>query len=110
MNVGDYVRLNNCVYDVVVINRIAEIFEDTILTENDGSMYQGEYSKEEVIKCSPDIFKIIEPNDYVNGKKVISITRGGMDYISFYVGTICLTKDIKTIITHEQIERMEYKL
>ena len=71
MNIGDYVRLNNCVYDIVVINRIAEIYEDTILTENDGSMYQGEYTKEEIIKSSPNIIDLIEVGDYVNRHLVI---------------------------------------
>ena len=45
LEVGMYVRMVNDVEDIVVINKIANVFETTILTENDGSIYQGEYTK-----------------------------------------------------------------
>ena len=119
MKIGDYVRLNNGVYGVVVINRIAEIYEDTILTENDGSMYQGEYAKEEIIKSSPNIIDLIEVGDYVNGEKIIKITNEfadrkiliwGFDDGQHQIANVLYKEDIKSIITKEQIEQMEYKL
>ena len=58
-----YVRLVNDVEDIVVINKIANVFETTILTENDGSIYQGEYTKENVIKASYNIIDLIEEKD-----------------------------------------------
>ena len=63
LNVGMYVRLVNDVEDIVVINKIANVFETTILTENDGSIYQGEYTKENVIKASYNIIDLIEEKD-----------------------------------------------
>ena len=58
-----YVRLVNDVKDIVVINKIANVFETTILTENDGSIYQGEYTKENVVKASYNIIDLIEEKD-----------------------------------------------
>ena len=107
MNIGDYVRLNNCVYDIVAINRIAEIYEDTILTENDGSMYQGEYTKEEIIKSSPNIIDLIEVGDYVNGYEVTSKDQFlGFGNHDWYM----INDEIKSIVTKEQFKSMEYKL
>ena len=63
LEVGMYVRLVNDVEDIVVINKIANVFETTILTENDGSIYQGEYTKENVVKASYNIIDLIEEKD-----------------------------------------------
>ena len=70
LEVGMYVRLQNDAENIVIINRIANVFETTILTENDGSIYQGEYTKENVIKASYNIIDILEKGDYVNGYKI----------------------------------------
>ena len=115
MNKGDYVRLNCTVYDTVVINRIAEIFDNTILTENDGSMYQGEYSKEEIIKSSPNIIDLIEVGDYVNGSYIYSIVKEnkntGQPRVLFTEEDGVLgSGEIKSILTHEQFSSMEYKV
>ena len=41
MKVGEYARLNNTLYDTTVILKIMEVYDNTILTENDGSIFQG---------------------------------------------------------------------
>ena len=121
MRIGDYARINCTVYDTVVINRIAEIFDNTILTENDGSMYQGEYSKEEIIKSSPNIIDLIEVGDYINGHKVFDDMRVdtddyGNDFIEIGIeidnmlNHYIREEDIKSIVTKEQFESMEYKI
>lgn len=112
LEVGMYVRLVNDVEDIVVINKIANVFETTILTENDGSIYQGEYTKENVVKASYDIIDILEVGDYVNGKKIYSLglTIGILNTINFEDGTFTIAEDIKSVITHEQIEQMEYRI
>ena len=107
-----YVRLVNDVEDIVVINKIANVFETTILTENDGSIYQGEYTKENVVKTSHNIIDLIEVGDYVNGHEVKSKQSGvkridiGEDenYVWLY------ENDIKSIVTKEQFENMEYRI
>lgn len=114
MEAGDYARMNCTVYDTVVINRIAEIFDNTILTENDGSMYQGEYSKEEIIKSSPNIIDILEVGDYVNGLKAIQMYSPEGKYtlwIKLSDNTfIDNSEEIKSIATKEQFKNIEYEV
>jgi len=72
-------------------------------------------SRENIIKHSKDIIDIIEEGDYVNGRKVHNIGYNNWDdyvlkmsesnyedFIGFY--------EIETIVTHEQMEGMEYKI
>ena len=113
-----YVRLVNDVEDIVVINKIANVFETTILTENDGSIYQGEYTKENVVKASYDIIDLIEVGDYVNGYKVsfkgndyqpfvqcdYPVECGQTNHYRFY------EKAIYSIVTKEQFSNREYRL
>ena len=113
MRIGDYARINCTVYDTVVINRIAEIFDNTILTENDGSMYQGEYSKEEIIKSSPNIIDLIEVGDYVNGYLVIEKDiNNELRYIDLKDRNMKYVKylDVKSIVTKEQFKNIEYEV
>ena len=108
-----YVRLVNDVEDIVIINKIANVFETTILTENDGSIYQGEYTKENVVKASYDIIDLIEVGDYVNGYYVEDVFD---TYIYVATGTnyfqspTIYEQDIKSIVTKEQFKNMEYRI
>jgi hypothetical protein len=120
LEIGMYVRLVNDVEDIVIINKIANVFENSILTENDGSIYQGEYTKENVIKASYNIIDLIEVGDFVNGLKVTLINEPSMancykrivyaeDRKGYLIETFT-EKDIKSIVTHEQMEQMAYKV
>ena len=113
MKVGEYARLNNTLYNTVVILKIMEVYDNTILTENDGSIYQGEYGKDEIINHSYNIIDLIEVGDYVNGLKVIDILENDIYisdyYAESYIGVVKV-KDIKSIVTKEQFESMEYKV
>lgn len=116
LEVGMYVRLINDVEDIVVINKIANVFETTILTENDGSIYQGEYTKENVVKASYDIIDILEVGDYVNGLKVTSVdkTFEGNELIglekNFGISKFDNDYIITSIVTKEQFKNMEYRI
>ena len=122
LEVGMYVRLQNDAENIVIINRIANVFETTILTENDGSIYQGEYTKENVIKADYKIIKILEIGDYVNGYKVTRIegTYHGRKDRAIYCDyqqnektkkwIMIYDDEIKSIVTHEQMEQMAYKV
>ena len=115
-----YVRLQNDVEDIVVINKIANVFETTILTENDGSIYQGEYTKENVVKASYDIIDLIEVGDYVNGKKIVDVgclingPRKGTKVIDYYITPSAVSylenEDIKSVVTKELFELAEYRI
>ena len=115
LEVGMYVRMVNDVEDIVVINKIANVFETTILTENDGSIYQGEYTKENVVKASYDIIDILEVGDYVNGYPIYEIVEYENDTRAIVIADdnksiIWKKQNIKSVITHEQIEQMAYKV
>lgn len=113
LEVGMYVRLQNDVEDIVIINRIANVFENTILTENDGSIYQGEYTKENVIKASYNIIDLLEVGDYVNGYYVEDILKTFINVATgsnYFQNPTIYEQDIKSIATHEQMEQMAYKV
>lgn len=113
-----YVRLQNDVENIVIINKIANVFETTILTENDGSIYQGEYTKENVIKASYSIIDIMEKGDIIsfyedidNYKKQYVI--GIPDLITLDEIKDKITNDnirLVSILTKEQMEQMAYKV
>lgn len=116
-----YVRLQNDVENIVIINKIANVFETTILTENDGSIYQGEYTKENVIKASYNIIDILEVGDVIidkEGHKYPINYEFETDYngeYNSYEITIddhitLFLKDGLSIVTHEQMEQMAYKV
>ena len=110
-----YVRLQNDVENIVIINKIANVFEATILTENDGSIYQGEYTKENVIKASYSIIDILEVGDYVNGYPIYEIVEYEDDTRAIVIGDdnksiIWKKQDIEDVITKEQFEQMKYRI
>ena len=118
LEVGMYVRLQNDAENIVIINRIANVFETTILTENDGSIYQGEYTKENVIKASYNIIDILERGDYVSAITgecaVIAGVYNDINSKKYLRLCNCIGEyyedDIKSIVTHEQMEQMAYKV
>lgn len=68
------------------------------------------YARESITKHSFDIIDLIEEGDYVNGTRVDDKTEG---YIIFSDGCgdiELFASDIKTIVTKEQFESMEYKV
>lgn len=79
-------------------------------------------SEEQIIKASHNIIDLIEVGDYVNGTKVTSIS--GTRYDKSDLHCYCdycqnektgkwlmiPAKDIKSIVTKEQMEAMEYKV
>ena len=126
MNVGDYVRVNTKTMNKYVgITRLesetdyAWYFKDlTILKRPDRRSKKVVDINDFNYKSSPNIIDLIEVGDYVNGYKVtdiythpknkkicIKIERmdyDGRSFIDF--------EDIKSIVTCEQFEEMEYKI
>ena len=130
IKIGEYARLNSTLYNTVVILKTMEVFDNTILTENDGSIFQGEYGKDEIINHSYNIIDLIEVGDYVNEQLVMeiyeknSIYKGSSNY-KFKERTLelfntdyeCIpheflinNKRIESILTKEQFSSMEYKV
>lgn len=126
LEVGMYVRLQNDVENIVIINKIANVFETTILTENDGSIYQGEYTKENVIKASYNIIDILECGDIIklfmeddideedtNIFELIAINYNdneiGVFNSDFQIEFFPI-ENLREILTHEQMEQKAYKV
>ena len=126
LEVGMYVRLQNDVENIVIINKIANVFETTILTENDGSIYQGEYTKENVIKASYNIIDILECGDIIklfmeddideedtNIFELIAINYNdneiGVFNSDFQIEFFPI-ENLRRILTHEQMEQKAYKV
>ena len=111
MKVGDYVRVKNTEKDYIEITQIKKFYLDEFVDYRD-----NDYSVNEIIKSHPNIIDLIEVGDYVNGVEVLEkqIDELNEEYLQCGVGdyVVCTyeTKDIKSILTKEQFESMEYKV
>lgn len=66
-----------------------------------------------IAKHSPNKIDLIEEGDYVNGEKVLHIDNclyGGEKVIITELNKMYYDNQIKTIVTKEQFEMVEYKL
>ena len=76
----------------------------------------SEYEIEQLtIKPSYDIMDLIEPGDYVNGRKVYQVGYNFQDDFVLKMSDsnyddFIYSKDIETIVTKEQFEMMTYKI
>ena len=120
MKVGDYVRTKDgLIRKIVEIDKLIYIDKDYISDEPE---YHNSLIEEDVIKSSPNIIDLIEVGDYVNELPVEGYyTRYDEekdDYIKigivtledYWKGTFTSVEDIKSIVTKEQFERMQYKV
>lgn len=117
MNVGDYVRTKDG-----IIAKITDIIEDlSIDCDRDvydlGNMAMMEipwnFKDEYIIKSSPQIIDLIEVGDYVNGHKVFKKEKYELrveDRENTWGIAILDETDIKSIVTHEQMEAMQYRV
>ena len=115
MKVGDYVRLKNG-----YIDKIEELKLQTKYTKYNKLLFEHKiveclFSDEDLkqLKSSPNIMDLIEVGDYVNGLKVIDIVENDIYisdyYAESYIGLVKV-KNIKSIVTKEQFESMQYNL
>jgi hypothetical protein len=101
LDAGMYVRTLN---GIVKIDKI----KDSIMIDTKGKTHFGDF-----IKASYKIIDILEVGDYVNGFKVIDIVENDIYISDFYAESyigIVKVKNIKSIITYEQMEQMAYKV
>lgn len=104
LSVGMYVRTLN---GIVKIDKI----QDNVMKDTKGYSHYGDF-----IKASYNIIDILEEGDYVNGcyiQEIKSLKDNVMVCMldSDYEFTSTITnKDIKTIVTHEQIEQISYRI
>lgn len=132
MKVNDYVRTKKRGFQPPQIARITNMSKDSgykneyyiALDRNLIPYYEYHIYEEDVYKSSPNLIDLIEVGDYVNGKRVEWIgykmyQDNGKECVGIgdkiilfneftkdYVGE----KDVKTIVTKEQMKEMEYRV
>lgn len=120
MNIGDYVRTKNGEIGKITDMKIEDDFllrkryGDRIYLDNEILCFTNE-----IIKSDPNIIDLIEVGDYVNGDIVIVIWEDKEEqilgeaeprHIMTRSGEKIYNDDIKSIVTKEQFESMEYKI
>lgn len=88
--------------------------------DGDGCIDLGALCEDDVVKFSYNIIDLIEVGDYVNGKKIVDVgcltngPRKGTKVIDYYITPSAVSylenEDIKSIVTKEQFEYMEYRI
>ena len=120
INIGDYVRTKD--------GKIFKWNKVCILKQETSEEYLKEHTRfsvidEKDIKSSPNIIDLIEVGDYVNGNKIVHIQEeqfpeypkrllfAGVDENNIDdVWEVYNNERIKSIVTKEQFESMEYKI
>ena len=112
LEVGMYVRYKPLLSSKYVkINKIKEIEEKENCLHiwlEDKDLITEKY----LIKASYNIIDILKKGDYVNGHRVEEIDFENEEIFTdseYYCGVVEFC-NIKSVITHEQMEQMEYKV
>lgn len=123
MKVGDYVRTK---YGIIA--KIIDIIEDLSIDCDKDVYYENSLKDnmpmmeipynlkdEYIIKSSPNIIDLIEVGDYVNDYYVEDITNTGEELVlhiitgsNYFQSPFLYNEDIKSVLTHEQFEAMQY--
>lgn len=105
----EYIEDNTAYCD----NWLYQSYEDHITFIN----LDDEDDIDEILKASYNIIDILEEGDYVNGDKIFNIDdcKGAMrefyyDYENPNDDVGHWQEEIKSVITHEQMEQIEYKV
>lgn len=81
--------------------------------DGDGCIDLSVLCEDDIVKFSYNIVDLISVGDYVNGLKVIDIVENDIYISDFYAASyigIVKVKDIKSVVTKEQFEYMEYRI
>lgn len=104
-----------------IIAKVDYIDDDTIFfdkelyrTYSDGINFLEKDDLERIVNASYNIIDILEVGDYVNGRKVIDKWEEP-DWYGYFIKldgeeTIPTIRSIKSVITHEQMDQMAYKV
>ncbi len=116
--IAKYIKKNN-EYEWHVFDDKIQWFYESYINEIEFEDWE-DFVKEEVTKASFDLIDLIEVGDYVNGYKVIEVgyEEDGHKYLDFdrendalhwgQSSSIEYDEEIKTIVTKEQFEQMQY--
>jgi len=118
IKVGDYVRFDY--HRVSIPIQIAKITEIHYDSENDSVCYSTDVGlviseSNLVTEPSPDIIDLIQKGDFINGDQILMVEVSKLDGIKRAFNceyeTCCYKNEtIKSVVTKEQFESMEYKI
>ena len=108
LEVGMYVRYKT-LSNQIKIAKIIEIDDKKILDLDNKDCTNEKYI---IGEPSFDIIDVVRVKDYVNGEKIIGLDLGttGKTIRLFTSENDIGIRDIKSVLTHEQFEQMEYKI
>lgn len=123
LNVGMYIRTTDGIIDKVIIDYNGHCANPNCKHKHI-SCAKNYYDEDNVVKASYSIIDILEKGDYVNGSEILDFKYEFIEendnFTNFAVVTEncylentdswIIEKDIKSVITHEQIEQMAYKV
>jgi hypothetical protein len=119
MNVGYYVRTKDYSNISSKIGKIIKVDGNYYYLDIDKNTNMV-WEKDTISKSSPQIIDLIEVGDYVNGRKVSKINLDRTlnkekcilcaDTNYDCLDTVYKNEDIKSIVTHEQMEAMQYRV
>lgn len=118
LSVGMYIRNKDGIIDKVIIDYNGHCASPNCECKHI-SCAKNYYDEDKIVKASYNIIDILEDGDYVNGNKVIEIEKN-YKFIDGTIRDILWTdtkmqkaiwdETIKSIVTKEQFEQMEYKV
>lgn len=119
IKVGEYVRINDDFRLIALgIGKIIRINQDTIYVKMNFELPFA-FKIENIAKHSNNLIDLLEVGDYINGYKVISVDKDApenciecieLDRNNAYEYQFISSKNIKSILTHEQFEANCYKI
>lgn len=113
LEVGMYVRTKDGIIDKVIIDYNGHCASPNCEYKHI-SCAKNYYDEDKIVKASYSITDILEVGDYVNGRKVIDKWEEP-DWYGYFIKldgeeATPTIRHIKTIVTHEQMEQMAYRV
>ena len=111
LSVGMYIRTKDGIIDKVIIDYNGHCVSPNCECKHI-SCAKDYYDEDKIVKASYNIIDILEIGDYVNGHRVEEIDFENEEIFTdseYYCGIVEFC-NIKSVITHEQMEQMAYKV
>lgn len=110
MEIGEYIRTRLGISKIIGLIGL-NVYEVDKNGHHIGHRFSDYVENDEVLNHSLNILELIKVGDYVNGYKVYYIAGHYVAVESSEKFDLCFEEqDIKTIVTKEQFERIQYKL
>ena len=107
LEVGQFIRTNYGKIDKIL--KLNKCYVKGVSQEDESCAYDID----NIIKASYNIIDILEVGDYVNSREVVDIFYDANDNVMnvCVLGSIVYdNNEVKSVITHEQMEQMAYKV